>query len=119
MTFRYGQTIRSAAVEAGRVAGIETDRGRVTGDAYVSALGTHGPRVLDPIGITLPVYPVKGYSITLPVTDDAMAPQSTIMDETHKVAITRLGTASASRARRRSQAIPAASAPTPPPPCAT
>ena len=43
------------------------------------------------IGIRLPIYPIKGYSITLPVTDDAAAPQSTLMDETHKVAITRLG----------------------------
>jgi D-amino-acid dehydrogenase len=41
--------------------------------------------------LRLPVYPVKGYSVTLPVTDDARAPQSTVMDETHKVAITRLG----------------------------
>ena len=47
--------------------------------------------MLKPIGVNLPVYPVKGYSVTLPVTDDAFAPQSTIMDETHKVAITRLG----------------------------
>ena len=90
--FRYGQTIQGLAVENGRIAGIDTDlEGRVRGDAYVCALGTYGPKVLDPIGIALPVYPVKGYSITLPVTDDAMAPQSTIMDETHKVAITRLG----------------------------
>ncbi len=43
------------------------------------------------IGIRLPIYPIKGYSITLPVTDDGAAPQSTLMDETHKVAITRLG----------------------------
>ncbi len=89
--FSYGRTIEGLAVEGGRIAGVDTARGRETGDAYVSALGTFGPRVLDPIGLTLPVYPVKGYSITLPVTDDAMAPQSTIMDETHKVAITRLG----------------------------
>ena len=45
----------------------------------------------DRSGIWLPIYPIKGYSITLPVTDDSAAPQSTIMDETHKVAITRLG----------------------------
>lgn len=46
---------------------------------------------MNSIGVRLPVYPVKGYSVTLPVTDDAEAPQSTIMEETHKVAITRLG----------------------------
>ncbi len=90
--FHYGQTIEAIALENGRVAGVDTDRlGRVTGDAYVCALGSYGPRLLSPIGIRLPVYPVKGYSVTLPVTDDAFAPQSTIMDETHKVAITRLG----------------------------
>ena len=90
--FQYGQSIRSIAVENGRVAGVETEiAGRIEGDVYVCALGSYGPRVLNPIGVKLPVYPVKGYSVTLPVTDDAMAPQSTIMDETHKVAITRLG----------------------------
>lgn len=90
--FQHGQQVRSIAVENGRVAGVDTEvAGRITGDAYVCALGSYGPRVLNPIGVRLPVYPVKGYSVTLPVTDDAMAPQSTIMDETHKVAITRLG----------------------------
>jgi len=90
--FQYGQSIRGIAVENDRVAGVETEiAGRISGDAYVCALGSYGSRVLNPIGVRLPVYPVKGYSVTLPVTDDAFAPQSTIMDETHKVAITRLG----------------------------
>ena len=90
--FHYGQTIEGIAIENGKVAGVDTDKeGRVTGDAYVCAMGSFAPRVLNPIGLRLPVYPVKGYSVTLPVTDDAFAPQSTIMDETHKVAITRLG----------------------------
>jgi D-amino-acid dehydrogenase len=90
--FQYGQLIKGIAVESGRVAGVDTEiAGRITGDAYVCALGSYGPKVLNSIGVKLPVYPVKGYSVTLPVTDDAYAPQSTIMDETHKVAITRLG----------------------------
>ena len=90
--FQYGQPIRDIAIENGRVAGIDTEiAGRVTGDKYVCALGSYAPRMLRPVGIKVPVYPVKGYSVTLPVTDDAFAPQSTIMDETHKVAITRLG----------------------------
>lgn len=90
--FQYGQSIRGIAIENGRVAGVDTEvAGRITGDRYVCALGSYGPRVLNPIGVKLPVYPVKGYSVTLPVTSDAQAPQSTIMDETHKVAITRLG----------------------------
>ncbi|SIO06722.1 D-amino acid dehydrogenase [Vannielia litorea] len=90
--FLYGQAVKSIVAENERVAGVDTEiAGRVTGDAYVCALGSYGPRVLNPIGVKLPVYPVKGYSVTLPVTSDAEAPQSTIMDETHKVAITRLG----------------------------
>ncbi|MGB3244459.1 MAG: D-amino acid dehydrogenase [Sulfitobacter sp.] len=90
--FQYGQSIRSIAVEDGKIAGINTEiAGRITGDAYVCAMGSYAVNVLNPIGVKLPVYPVKGYSVTLPVTDDAFAPQSTIMDETHKVAITRLG----------------------------
>ena len=90
--FHYGQSIEQIAVEDDRVVGIDTaQEGRVSGDAYICCLGTHAPRMLRPIGIDLPIYPIKGYSITVPVVDDAKAPQSTIMDETHKVAITRLG----------------------------
>ena len=90
--FHYGQKIRLIQVKGDRVMGVMTEAlGRVEGDAYVCALGSFGPKLLGPIDIRLPVYPVKGYSVTLPVTDDRFAPQSTIMDETHKVAITRLG----------------------------
>jgi glycine/D-amino acid oxidase-like deaminating enzyme len=55
------------------------------------ALGSRSPLLLRRVGIDLPVYPVKGYSITVPITDPAGAPEATIMDEAHKVAITRLG----------------------------
>lgn len=89
--FRYGVTIRELAVEGDRIAGVVTDQGRETADAYVCCLGPYAPILLRTVGIRLPIYPIKGYSITLPVTDAAAAPQSTIMDETHKVAITRLG----------------------------
>ncbi len=90
--FQYGQSIKGFAVENGQIAGVETElAGRITGDKYVCALGSYAPILLRKVGINLPIYPVKGYSVTLPVTDDAFAPQSTIMDETHKVAITRLG----------------------------
>jgi D-amino-acid dehydrogenase len=60
-------------------------------DAYVMALGSYSPLVLKPLGISLPVYPVKGYSLTLPIADASSAPESTVMDETYKVAVTRLG----------------------------
>jgi D-amino-acid dehydrogenase len=89
--FRYGTEIRAILTDGGRVVGIATGNGTVSGDAYVAALGSWSPRLLGPIGVKVPIYPVKGYSITVPITDAAGAPESTVMDETHKVAITRLG----------------------------
>jgi D-amino-acid dehydrogenase len=89
--FRFGVEVRALAVEGGRIGGIVTDRGTVQGDAYVLALGPRSPLLLRPVGIRIPVYPVKGYSITTPIADPDGAPESTIMDETFKVAITRLG----------------------------
>ena len=89
--FRYGTTIRGLLADGDRIAGVATDTGPVAGDAYVLALGSHSPLLLKPLGIDLPVYPVKGYSLTVPITHPAGAPESTVMDETHKVAITRLG----------------------------
>jgi D-amino-acid dehydrogenase len=91
VVFRYGTTISGLATEGDRIAGVVTDGGTLTADRYVVAMGSFSPILLKKLGIFLPVYPVKGYSITLPITDAAMAPVSTVMDETYKVAITRLG----------------------------
>jgi D-amino-acid dehydrogenase len=88
---RYGTTIEALQHEGGRISGVATSAGPVRADAYVLALGSYSPLMLKPLGLRLPVYPVKGYSITVPITDPAGAPESTIMDETHKVAVTRLG----------------------------
>jgi D-amino-acid dehydrogenase len=88
---RFGESIQSLLTDGKRITGVVTDRGRIQADAYLVALGSYSPRLVAPLGITLPVYPVKGYSITLPITDPAGAPESTVMDETHKVAVTRLG----------------------------
>lgn len=77
--------------DAQRVTGIETDEGTMHADRVLLALGSYSPAMLRPLGLKIPVYPVKGYSITVPITDAAKAPESTIMDETHKVAVTRLG----------------------------
>ncbi|MEQ8805267.1 MAG: D-amino acid dehydrogenase [Rhodospirillales bacterium] len=89
--FRYGVTIDGLARDRMRIVGVDTTQGRETADRYVCALGPYAPVVLNTVGIKVPIYPIKGYSITLPVTDPDAAPRSTIMDETHKVAITRLG----------------------------
>jgi D-amino-acid dehydrogenase len=89
--FRFGTRVEAIDVSGGRVAGVRTVRGMLVADAYVCALGSYSPLLLRPLAIDLPVYPVKGYSITVPIVDAARAPESTIMDETHKVAVTRLG----------------------------
>ena len=88
---RFGVHIESLLTDGKRLTGIVTDQGRLQADTYLLALGSHSPKLLSPLGIEIPVYPVKGYSITVPITDARGAPESTVMDETHKIAITRLG----------------------------
>ncbi len=89
--FRLGVTIERLEADIGRITAVRTSEGRVTADAFVVALGSYSPMLVREFGIKLPVYPVKGYSITAPIVDEARAPVSTVMDETHKIAITRLG----------------------------
>jgi D-amino-acid dehydrogenase len=89
--FRFGTAIDKILVSGKAVTGVATSAGLLTADAYVVALGSYSPLILKPLGLSVPVYPVKGYSITVPVTDPDGAPVSTVMDESYKVAITRLG----------------------------
>ncbi|MBK1613998.1 D-amino acid dehydrogenase small subunit [Rubrivivax gelatinosus] len=89
--FRFDTTVQGVEVAGGRVSAVRTTAGTLTADRVVVALGSFSPQWMKPLGLKLPVYPVKGYSITVPITDPAFAPESTIMDETHKVAVTRLG----------------------------
>ena len=91
VTFRYSVGIEALESEGNRIAAVRTSEGRITADAFVVALGSYSPFLVAPFGMKLPVYPVKGYSITVPITDESRAPVSTVMDETHKIAITRLG----------------------------
>ena len=89
--FQFGTAIWAIETDGRRVTAIRTGHGAITADAYVVALGSHSPELLRPLGMRLPVYPVKGYSLTAAVIRDDRAPQSTLMDESYKVAITRLG----------------------------
>ncbi|KQM36045.1 D-amino acid dehydrogenase [Sphingomonas sp. Leaf10] len=89
--FRMGTTIQRLVRQGDRITGVETDAGTVTGDAYLVAMGSFSPKLVAPLGMRVPVYPVKGYSITVPIVDEARAPVSTLLDESYKVAITRLG----------------------------
>ena len=89
--FVTGATIDGLQESGGIITGVSTSAGPIQADAYVVALGSYSPLLLRKLGIDVPVYPVKGYSITVPIEDAEGAPVSTVMDETYKVAITRLG----------------------------
>ncbi|MCH4022075.1 MAG: D-amino acid dehydrogenase [Acetobacter sp.] len=91
VTFLHNTTIKQLKTEAGKVTGVVTDKGTLTADAYVLALGSFSPAIGRQAGLNLPIYPVKGYSLTSGIVDESRAPISTIMDETYKIAITRLG----------------------------
>ncbi|TPK87506.1 D-amino acid dehydrogenase [Mesorhizobium sp. B2-4-12] len=89
--FEYEMTIWRVIRSRNRIANLSTSKGFKTADAYVMALGSYSAGFMRRIKRSIPVYPVKGYSITVPIKDAAVAPVSTVMDETYKVAITRLG----------------------------
>lgn len=91
VVFHYGVAISHLTVAGDRLTGVVADGVTHVADSYVMALGSHSRGLLSPLGIDVPVYPVKGYSITIPIEDAGSAPNSTVMDETYKVAITRLG----------------------------
>ena len=89
--FRYGVSINRLHADAKKITGVSTSEGELKADAFVLALGSYSPLLLRDVLVRIPVYPIKGYSITVPIADAACAPESTVMDETYKVAITRLG----------------------------
>lgn len=91
VTFEYGTSIRRVVKNRNRIVNVATDKGWRAADAYVMAMGSYSARFMRQLKRSIPVYPVKGYSITVPIKDAAAAPVSTVMDETYKVAITRLG----------------------------
>ena len=93
--FRYGTTVIHLTQSAGVISGVlvETPVGDeiLTADAYVLALGSYTPLMLRPLGIRLPVYPAKGYSATIPLSDDSVAPTVAMTDDGHKIVFSRLG----------------------------
>jgi D-amino-acid dehydrogenase len=84
--FSFGVSLKSLSVEGGKVASPQ-----VQADTYVVALGSYSPLLLKPIGIDLPIYPLKGYSVTMPVKDPAKAWTVSLADEARKLVLSRLG----------------------------
>ena len=91
VNFEFNTEIKSLQIVNDKIASVSTDSGEIKADCYSVSLGSYSTKILSKIGIEIPIYPVKGYSITLPVLSNEDAPQSTIMDEKNKIAITRLG----------------------------
>ncbi|HEX9185133.1 MAG TPA: D-amino acid dehydrogenase [Burkholderiales bacterium] len=86
-------TIETLEVEGGRAVAARLGGGRLEADAFVVSLGSYSPGLLRPLGVSMPVYPLKGYSITiaLPPQLAAHAPSVSLTDEAHKLVVSRLG----------------------------
>jgi D-amino-acid dehydrogenase len=94
--FLYNMTVTRLLVDAGRVSGVEVIDGEgrhqvLHADAFVVALGSFSTALLAPLGVSLLVYPGKGYSATYPITDAAAAPTVSLTDDGHKLVLSRLG----------------------------
>lgn len=89
--FRFGVSVAGLVAEGDRMRAVRTNKGEFDADIFVGALGSFTPAMVKPLGLDLPVYPVKGYSITVPIIHADRAPVSTVLDESYKVAVTRLG----------------------------
>jgi D-amino-acid dehydrogenase len=87
--FKFNVQINNLLTENEKITAVDTSIGTLNADAYVVALGCYSVKLLSSVGIHLPVYPVKGYSLTIPMTNAEFSPVSTVMDETYKVALTR------------------------------
>src|SRR4030065_2327625 len=76
--FLASTNVPRLVADGNRISRVVTDHGDLTADSYVLACGSYSPLLLKPLGIKLPVYPVKGYSITVPIANDVDAPQGTL-----------------------------------------
>lgn len=95
VVFRYGTSIERLLPASGQLGGVVVNGGQgsetLRADAYVVALGSYTPLLLRPLGIRLPVYPAKGYSATVPLAADSVAPTVAMTDDGHKLVFSRLG----------------------------
>ena len=89
--FRFGVTVEGLDSEGGRIAGVRTSDGEVRGDVFVLALGFMSPFVSRTAGLKLPIYPVKGYSVTIPRGSSNLSPQMGVCDEDRLVVTCPMG----------------------------
>jgi D-amino-acid dehydrogenase len=91
VAFRTGATVQAIETAGDTVTGVRTDRGVLTADAYVLALGCQSPFLARPLGVDLPIYPIKGYSLTIPIGNHEAPPAMAVLDEHNLVAVSRFG----------------------------
>lgn len=90
--FRFDAAIERLMQAGGRIAGVRLSGGEVLeADAFVACLGSYTPLLLKPLGLYLPVYPAKGYSITIPLQEGCDAPVVSLTDDGYKLVYSRLG----------------------------
>lgn len=94
--FQYDTQITRLIPEGGQIRAVETIDaqgafGSREADAFVVAMGVGSPALVKPLGLRVPVYPAKGYSLTLPVRPDALAPTVSLSDSSHKLVMSRFG----------------------------
>lgn len=88
---QYGTTAQRLVRNGGRIEALETDKGRFTADNYVVAMASFTPRFLRPLGIRVPIYPVKGVTVTVPAGNWAEGPRIPIIDDSRLFGLIRLG----------------------------
>jgi D-amino-acid dehydrogenase len=88
---RTGVEIKGIDTVGGAVSAVRTDKELVSADAYVMAVGCHSPILAREIGVDLPIYPIKGYALTIPVGNHRAPPTISTIDENNLVAISRMG----------------------------
>lgn len=89
--FLWKTEVRGIAIEGAAARAVQTATEMIEADAIVVAMGVYSKALLAPLGIGLPIYPVKGYSLTIEAESDALGPRSTVSDETYKIGITAFG----------------------------
>lgn len=90
--FVYGAKVRRLLRSGRRLLGVETAAGDVLeADAYVLAAGVASRRLGLTAGLDLPIYPIKGYSLSLPIANDVAAPRVSVTDTDYKMVYARLG----------------------------
>lgn len=91
VTFHYNTSITSLLFEKKHIKAIRTNKGEFSADTIIVCLGAMSGQLVKPLGINLPIYPLKGYSIDIPIQPGEHAPTCSLTDEAHKIVISRLG----------------------------